>query len=120
MTGSREAGDLWIGAVFTGRRHALLACDTVAALGQLYAGRHELRVAASQDIGGLDRLPYYNRAAVALVMVQGFDLDKAAVILQLPAPAVADLLRCGKAALWTHQAGQVPLECEMEPQYSPG
>lgn len=115
MTGSRETGDLWIAAVFAGRQHALIACDTAGALGQLYAGRRELCVAANQAVGGLERLPYFNRAAVALIMVQGFDLDTAAVILQLPAAAVADLLRCGKAALWTHQAGKVPLECDVEP-----
>lgn len=104
MTGSREAGDAWIVAAFARSTKALIVPDQVAALQQLYQARRKiLRILPSDANGDLAALPYFNRAAVILVSVQGFSLGKASIILQLPPEAVRELDVVGRSLLRSEQ-----------------
>lgn len=122
MLGSRDDADAHLAVLLSDPETVLVlhSLATLAALKMLY---HRLprwiSTAPDPAVAQLCALPFYNRAVVVLVAVQGLGRAAAAHILSISEQAVADLLAVGMGSLMPGAEGTPAKDVPQEPRRPP-
>lgn len=106
MTGTRMAGDEIVARAFSGEGRSLLRDGgLVPTLRTLYRCLPRRALSGGDAaLAGLRRLPFLNRGAVILTVIQNLSLLEAGYVLGIPADCVPDLVSVGRDLIGLAQA----------------
>ncbi|SOD91073.1 hypothetical protein [Caenispirillum bisanense] len=110
MTGTRTVGDEFVVRAFGGVGRSLLRDGGLApALRMLYRCLPRRAVSGGDAaVAALRSLPFLNRGAVILIVIQNLSLIEAGYVLGIPADCVPDLLSVGRELVGLAQAATAP------------
>lgn len=110
MTGTRMAGDEIVVRAFGGEERSLLRDGGLTpALRTLYRVLPRRALSGGDAaLAGLRRLPFLNRGAVILIVIQNLSLLEAGYVLGVPADCVPDLVSVGRELVGLAQAAVTP------------